>query len=73
MNEEEVTDAVLGYLKEHPHAMDTLEGIAGWWVMQQHTVVQVTMLVKVLRRLTDTGLLEELDAGGTRRYRLRRD
>jgi hypothetical protein len=73
MDEKEVAEAILDYLNEHPHAMDTLEGIAGWWVQRQQTVVRVTMLVKVLRRLTDIGLLEELDAGDTRRYRLRKE
>jgi hypothetical protein len=71
MDEEEVAEAILDYLKEHPHAMDTVEGIAGWWLMRQQIKVGVTMLVKVLRQLTDDGLLEEVDAGETPRYRLR--
>jgi hypothetical protein len=73
MNEEEVAEAILDYLREHPHAMDTVEGIAAWWLMRQQIKVSVRMLMNVLRRMTDEGLLEEVDAGETSRYRLRQE
>ena len=68
-DEEEMTQAILGYLAEHPHAMDTLEGIAEWWLMRHHIRVSVAMLARVLQRLTDSGVLEELGSGDHRRYR----
>ena len=69
--EEEVAEAILGYLAEHPHAMDTPEGIAEWWLMRQQVRVSVTTLMKVLQRLTEKGLLEEIKNGESRRYRLK--
>ena len=31
-HDDDVAAAILGYLEEHPHGMDTLEGIAEWWI-----------------------------------------
>ncbi len=70
-HEEELADIVLGYLAEHPAASDTLEGIAEWWIMRQQTRVEVTTLAKVLRRLTESSLLEKIEGGDSPRYRLR--
>jgi hypothetical protein len=71
-DEEEMTQAILGYLAEHPQAMDTIEGIAEWWLMRQQVRVSMTMLSKVLQRLTESGAIEELRTGDTRQYRRRR-
>lgn len=70
--DEEVAQAVLRYLAEHPEAMDTLDGIAEWWLMRQQVRVSVTTLARVLRRLTESGVLEETGTGQSRRYRLKR-
>jgi len=56
--EEQMREAVLQYLAEHPRAMDTLAGIAQWWLMRQHLRVEVNVLTSVLRRLAEQGLLE---------------
>jgi hypothetical protein len=69
--EDEMADAILRYLAEHPHASDTLEGIAEWWVMRQTVRVQVHRVARVLRRLTEAGFLEQFGEGEYSRYRLR--
>jgi hypothetical protein len=69
--EQEMTEAILAYLKEYPQAMDTLEGIAEWWISRAQIRTHVTTLVKVLDQLTKRGLLEEFGTGEDRRYRLR--
>jgi Fe2+ or Zn2+ uptake regulation protein len=71
--EEKLAEAILEYLAEHPRASDTLEGIAEWWIMRQQIRVEVTSVAKVLRQLTESGLLEEFDEGEKprRRYRLK--
>ena len=51
--------------------MDTLEGIAEWWLMRQRIRVDVAMLARVIRRLTERGALEELGPPDDPRYRLR--
>jgi hypothetical protein len=71
VDEDEVAAAIIGYLREHPQAMDTLEGIAEWWLMRQHIRMNVTMLAQVLRRLTARGVLEELGSSQDPRYRLK--
>lgn len=67
----EMAEAILEYLAEHPQAMDTLEGIAEWWLLRQQIRVNLTALQRVLRGLTDTGLLDEVNAAGRRLYRLK--
>lgn len=69
--EKELTEAVLEYLAEHPQASDTLEGIAEWWVMRQQVRAEVKTLVKVLRRLTGSGLLEKIGYGDQAMYHLK--
>jgi hypothetical protein len=69
--ESELREAVLRYLDEHPEAMDTLEGIAAWWIMRDQVRVEVTAVSRVLQRLTGEGLLEAIEAGGVTRYRRR--
>lgn len=69
--DEEVAQDILGYLAEHPQAMDTAEGIAEWWIMRQQIRVNVTRLTRVLRGMTERGQLEEIGTGEQRRYRLK--
>ncbi len=70
-DEDGVAEAILGYIAEHPHAMDTVEGIAEWWLTRQAIRVNVVLLTRVLHRLTESGLLEEIGSGEHRRYRLK--
>lgn len=72
MDEDEVAEAILAYLAEHPQAMDSMEGIAEWWLMRQHIRVTVIMLARVLRRLTEQGVVEELGPREAPRYRLKK-
>ena len=71
LREEEMADAVLGYLAEHPRASDTFEGIAEWWIMRHQVRVEVNTLKRILRQLIDSGLLEKNEGGGTARYHLK--
>jgi hypothetical protein len=70
LHEEELTDAILGYLAEHPRASDTLEGIAEWWIMRQQIRAEVNTLTKVLHRLTKAGRLEKTGEGDEALYHL---
>ena len=64
--------AVLDYLSKNPDAMDTLDGIAEWWVMRQRIDTSVSSLSRVLRRLIAEGLVEDIGPVEQPRYRLRR-
>ena len=63
---------MIGYLAEHPQAMDTVQGIAEWWVARQQVQVDVEALARVLQRLVDEGLIEKVDSANGPLYRLSR-
>jgi hypothetical protein len=65
-------EAIISYLGEHPNAAETREGIAEWWIMRRVVRAEVDAVTRVLRRLTDRGILEELSGGDQCRYRLKR-
>lgn len=65
-----IEEALVEYLRDNPTAMDTLKAIAEWWVMRQLVRVEVAAVARVLARLTERGVVEVVDDGGERRYRL---
>ncbi len=65
----DVADAILGYLEEHPRGMDTVEGIAEWWLSRQQIRVTVATVTRVLGRLRKRGALEVIHTNGHRLYR----
>ena len=60
---------VLGYLDDHPTAMDTLDGIAEWWVLRQQIDIEVRRVARALAALVSDGLIEECEQGGIRFFR----
>jgi hypothetical protein len=62
---------VLAYLDDHPTAMDTIDGIAEWWVLRQQIDIEVRRVSRVLALLVADGVLEEVTQGGVRFYRRR--
>ena len=70
--ESDLYRAVVAYLAENPEAMDTLEGIAEWWVMRQRIRVSVGTIAGVVRQLVEDGLLEQVGPHDRPRFRLNR-
>jgi len=68
----ELKEAVRQYLVDHPQAMDTLEGIAEWWLTRQDARVELETLARVLRDLTAEGVLEQMGTGDRARFRMRK-
>jgi hypothetical protein len=64
-------ELVLGYLDEHPTAMDTLDGIAEWWIRRQQIEIEVRRVSSVLQSLVQQGVLEEAQQSGVRFFRRR--
>lgn len=64
-------EAILAYLREHPRAMDTLEGIAEWWLMHHRIRRDAAILQTILERLIREGVLEEIPTSESSMYRLR--
>jgi hypothetical protein len=71
--ERELCEELLGYLREHPHAMDSLEGIAEWWLPRHQIRVGVERIARALETLTRRGMLQEVEDGDRLLYRLRPD
>jgi hypothetical protein len=70
--EAELSKAVVDYLSEHPEAMETLEGIAEWWLARQRVRVEVARVARTVADLTDKGVLERVGSGENARYRLKK-
>ena len=69
--EEALRAVILTYLAEHPGAMDTIDGIAEWWVTRQQIRVDVERLELVLNQLVRAHVLEAVEDRSGRKYRLR--
>jgi hypothetical protein len=52
----EVVDAILRYLHSHPDAVDTVEGIAKWWLSPERCV-DTGIVEAALARLEAQGLV----------------
>jgi hypothetical protein len=68
----ELARAVVRYFSEHPKAMDSVQGIADWWISLRQIGVDVEVLHRTLEQLTKEGLLEKVDSTEGPLYRLRR-
>jgi hypothetical protein len=63
--------AILNYLRNHPNAQDTLEGITEWWLPNEQIQTQTTLVKEALCELVDQGLIIELTGRDSQvRYRL---
>ncbi len=64
---------ILDYLRTHPSAADTLDGIVEWWLPRQRHETARKAIQGALDDLVGQGLLDELATEvGPRLYRLRR-
>ena len=57
VRDEELARLILGYLREHPGAADTLEGITKWWVMRQRISESTEAVQRALEKLVSEGLI----------------
>jgi hypothetical protein len=65
----ELRDLILEYLRQHPHAADTLEGIASWWVNQRQVSWDLYQVEEVLERLVEEGrIAKQIGREGAVRY-----
>lgn len=62
----ETAEAVLAYLREHPEAADTLEGIVEWWLPRQRYETARSRIRAALAELVGAGALrcDRLPGGG---------
>ena len=46
------------YLRAHPHASDTLQGVSDWWLEALDSPLRADLLQAALDRLVERGILE---------------
>jgi hypothetical protein len=62
---------IIGYLRTHPEAADTVDGILRWWLPAQRNTSAKDKLQQALLDLVQQGVIEEIVQGnGSRLYRL---
>jgi hypothetical protein len=62
-NKKEIlSQKILNYLKKHPEAGDTLEGIANWWLVQQRIEEMVDEVAAALDNLIEKGSIQALES-----------
>ena len=65
---------LLRYLSQHPDAQDTVEGIAGWWLLKQRVAYAIATIEKALSELVAKGyMVVEEHGDGRSHYRLNRE
>lgn len=65
---DQLVAAIRTYLDQRPNSMDTLAGIASFWLPGRQEVDR-DQLLEAIRALTAVGELEEVRSGGITKYR----
>jgi Fe2+ or Zn2+ uptake regulation protein len=52
-----VEQAILEYLRKHPDAQDTLDGIAEWWLPEENVKTRTATVEEALSQLVAKGLV----------------
>lgn len=55
----QLSDEILSYLRAHPQAFDTVEGIVEWWLPRQRYEEAVDRVQQALDELVAQGLVEK--------------
>jgi hypothetical protein len=68
-NAREIEDAVVSYLRNHPEAADTLDGIVSWWLPLQRYEIGRARIEDALTHLVEAGILRRDQLpGGAKLY-----
>lgn len=60
-------EEIVEYLRDHPSAADTLDGILHWWLGHQRYVTAKEAIQKALDCLVKQGIVDYLDIGEDKR------
>ena len=67
-DETEIARAILRYLREHPEAKDTLDGIAQWWLVREWTERRRIEIEGAISFLLSEGLILQTSRTGLPPY-----
>lgn len=71
---EDIKKQILQYLVRHPQAMDSVKGIAQWWIARQVIEGRIDEVFEAISLLATDGLVKEnTKLDGTVVYSLNRD
>jgi hypothetical protein len=71
--ESEVQASVIEYLRQHPQAADSLDGIVQWWLPRQRYETAHERIGRLLEEMVADGILDRRTLpDGTSLYSLRR-
>jgi len=59
--EQKIAQLLLTYMQNNPSAKHTAEGIARWWILQQKFEDEVEVIERVIKCLTDEGIIEKIE------------
>ena len=59
-SKEELEEKILNYLRKHPDAADTVEGITGWWLESQRIDESVDKVFEILEVMCKKKLLYQV-------------
>jgi hypothetical protein len=66
----DISQEILEYLRKHPDASDTLEGITEWWLLNQRITDEVIKVKEAVSTLVGQGCLVKIKGTNSRiRYR----
>jgi Fe2+ or Zn2+ uptake regulation protein len=54
----EIQALLLGYLEDHPNALDTATGIQQWWLMRRVSQYSVDRVQRALDQLVEAGFIQ---------------
>ncbi len=61
-----IAEEIKGYLEKHPHSIDTLDGVANWWLLRQRYESAVEKVKTALEYLINLGVLEKVERYGNK-------
>jgi hypothetical protein len=64
-----VAERIVRYLRIHPEAADTAEGVAQWWLRLQPNADRDDVVAKALKRLMREGAVIQISLNGNTIYR----
>lgn len=68
MDKDEVARKIMNYLRKHPDAGDTLEGITKWWLQLEKIDESVKDVSIVIEGLIKKGLVKKEELQGGKAY-----
>lgn len=70
-NIQAVADEIISYIRKHPNAVDSVEGIASWWITRERYSTAINIVQDALNMLESSGrLLKSTTGNGKEIYSL---